>query len=397
MNTPQIIMIKGAVETLEFFSIQMAKTFEEKGLPVWFWDMKNPLDSRTEFENSPHPEGTVLLTFNFIGLSGESQFQSGNLSLWEKYGVRPFCIMVDHPMYYYKQLISGIPDLTLLCIDRDHQKFAEQYYPEYGRVYFLPLAGTELPDEKIPFSKRDIDVIFAGNYVPAENLTPHIRHMDEETKAFYFDMIHDLTAHPDIPLENELVGRLQKELPGITREETLACLYNMIFIDLYVRSCFRREIICSLAESGIRVLTVGKDWERAGCKCPENIIMTGQGDSLTCLRYMRRAKISVNIMPWFKDGAHDRIFNSMLQGCATVTDSSRYLDEILLDGRDFIKFTLEKREEISQRVANLLEHPDAAKTIAEHGYEAASHAHTWGHRVCRLIGIFEERSGLKPI
>ena len=36
-----------------------------------------------------------------------------------------------------------------------------------------------------PFAERDIGVIFAGNYVPPEHLTPHIRHMDEESKAFY--------------------------------------------------------------------------------------------------------------------------------------------------------------------------------------------------------------------
>ena len=36
MKITRIIMIKGAVETLEFFSIQLAKTFEKKGIEVWF-------------------------------------------------------------------------------------------------------------------------------------------------------------------------------------------------------------------------------------------------------------------------------------------------------------------------------------------------------------------------
>lgn len=389
MNTTQIIMIKGAVETLEYFSMQMAKTFQEKGISVWFWDMKSPSHSREEFETIARQKGTVLLTFNFIGLSKESQFQYDEVSLWEKYEIASFCIMVDHPMYYYRQLTSNLKNLTLLCIDRDHQKFVKQYYPAYEKIYFLPLAGTELSEGKSPFSQRDIDVIFTGNYVPIENLMPHIKHMDGDTKEFYFDIIHELIAHPDISLERELVRRLTKEFPLITREETLSCLYNMIFIDLYVRSYFRREIICSLAENGIRVLTVGKDWEKAGCKCPENIIMTGQSNSLVCLQYMQRAKISVNIMPWFKDGAHDRIFNAMLQGCAVVTDTSRYLDEILHDGQDFVKFTLEKREEICEKAAYLLEHPAIAESIAEQGYETASHNHTWNHRACKMIEIFQ--------
>lgn len=388
MNTTQIIMIKGAVETLEFFSMELAKAFEEKGLQVWFWNMNTPLQSREEFEHLSHKKHTVLLTFNFIGLSGESQFQYDNISLWEKYDIRTFCIMVDHPMYYYKQLTAGKKNLTLLCIDRDHQTFAEQYYPCYGKVYFLPLAGTELSEEKIPYCQRDIDVIFTGNYVPIENLMTHTKNMEEDTREFYFDIIHELIAHPDIPIEQELIGRLTKEFPQITPEETLSCLYHMIFIDLYVRSYFRREIICSLAESGIKVLAVGKDWEKADCKCPENIIMTGQCDSLACLNYMRQAKISVNIMPWFKNGAHDRIFNAMLQGCAVVTDSSKYLDEVIRDGQDYVKFTLEERENICQKVKGLLAQPDMAAAIAEKGYQNSCQNHTWHHRACQLLAIF---------
>lgn len=389
MNTTQIIMIKGAVETLAFFSMQMAETFRENGLSVWFWDMKSPSRSREEFETFAQQKGTVLLTFNFIGLEKESQFQYGeHISLWETYHIPVYCIMVDHPIYYYRQLTSGIKNLTLLCIDREHQKFVEAYYPQYGKVHFLPLAGTELSREKIPYSQRDIDVIFTGNYVPLENLMPHIQHLDTETRDFYFDIIHELTTQPDISLEQELIGRLTREIPRITRPETLSCLYSMVFIDLYVRSYFRREIICSLAEHNIQVLTVGKDWEKAGCKCPENLIMTGQSDSLACLELMQRAKISVNIMPWFKDGAHDRIFNAMLQGCAVVTDTSKYLDEVLRDGQDYVKFTLEKKEEISGKVEYLLKHPDMAEAIAAHGYETAWKNHTWNVRACKIIDIF---------
>lgn len=44
------------------------------------------------------------------------------------------------------------------------------------------------------------------------------------------------------------------------------------------------------------------------------------------------AKVSLNVMPWFKDGAHDRVFNSILNGAVCVTDPSRYLEEELHEG-----------------------------------------------------------------
>lgn len=385
-----IIMVKGAVETLEYFSMQMAHTFQKQGIDVWFWDMKAPVFSREQLEKRKNYQDTIFLTFNFIGLSEESQFQWEEQSLWEHFGIPCCCIMVDHPMYYYKQLMSEIKNLTIFCIDREHKQFVEEFYPAYGKVRFLPLGGTKIsvPEgRRIPFSdkKRDIDVVFTGNYVPIEKLMPHIQHMDQENRDFFFSIIEELIAHPDRSLNEELLGRLRGEIPEITREETLACMYSMTFIDLYVRSYFRREIVCSLAEHDIPVLTVGKDWELAGCKKPENIKMTGQLNSLGCLRYMQRSKIAVNIMPWFKDGAHDRIFNAMLQGCVTVTDSSRYLDEVLTEGKDFVGFTLEERENISDKIKYLFAHPKEAEEIAERGYQTAVAGHTWEVRALEIL------------
>lgn len=392
MKATRIIFIRGAVETLEFFSLQMAEALQAQGFKTWFWDMKAPLSSREHFLELNDYEHTVLVTFNFIGLSGESQFHSENTSLWEEHGVPVFCIMVDHPMYYYKRLRTGIKNLTLICIDRDHQSFVSQYYPEYGKVHFLPLAGTMLPGAPLPMKDRNIDVIFAGNYVPPDRLTPHIHHMDEESRDFYFDIIEELIRHPDRPMEQELIARLTGEFPQITREETLSCLHSMIFIDLYVRSWFRREIICSLAEAGIPVTVIGKDWEKAGCKRQENLILTGQKDSLACLKAMGQAKISVNVMPWFKNGAHDRIFNGMLQGCTVVTDSSAYLDEIICSKTDYIAFHLDRYQEISRKVSYLLEHPGETECIAAAGYKKAAQSHTWANRALTLLDIISRDS-----
>lgn len=394
----QIIMIKGAIETLEFFSMQMARTFEERGFDVWFWDMKTPFDSREAFEQLNHPEDSVLVTFNFIGLSGESQFAAVNgKSIWDYYGISVYCILVDHPMYYYKNLIKEHRNLTILCVDRDHKCFVEEYYPKYRKVYFLPLAGTELAGEKIPYAQRDIDIIFAGNYVPQESLLSKIAGVEEEIRQFYFDIVEELIGHPDISMEQELIGRLKREFPEITKEELLSSMYHMVFIDLYIRTYFRRKIICSLAEKGYRVLVIGKDWDKAQCQRPENLAMSGQLDSLQCLQYMRNAKIAVNIMPWFKDGAHDRIFNAMLQGCAVVTDTSRYLDEEIQDGVDYVAFSLEQTEQISQKIQYLLDHPMHAQKIAEAGYHKAGACHTWAQRAEDLLEIIEnEQVAKKP-
>ena len=390
MQVKRIILAKGAVETLEFFSAQMADRFEKKGMEVWFWDLNNSEKSRKEFLNFYREGETIFLTFNFIGLSEEVEFEWGkHHSVWQVLQIPCYCIMVDHPMYYFKQLNASHEQLTLLCIDRGHARFVEEYYPKYGRVYFLPLGGTKLPNPLIPYAKRKYDVVFAGNYVALPNLLKHLDGVEQENREFYFKIIKDLTEHTGLPVDEAVIRHLKNEFPGITRHEMLACMYGMIFIDLYVRSYFRREIVCSLAEAGIRVMVLGKDWELAECKRPENIIMAGQVDSKTCLEYMSDARISLNVMPWFKEGAHDRIFNSMLQGCLAVTDTSEYITEKLKDGEEYVSFSLENRNELPGKIKWILEHQEEAEEIAAKGYESAVREHQWGERADAFLKMIE--------
>ncbi len=63
------------------------------------------------------------------------------------------------------------------------------------------------------------------------------------------------------------------------------------------------------------------------CRHPENIINGRLQDSYGCLKAISQAKISLNVMPWFKEGAHDRVFNSMLNGAVCFTDWSLYFEE----------------------------------------------------------------------
>ena len=45
-------------------------------------------------------------------------------------------------------------------------------------------------------------------------------------------------------------------------------------------------------------------------------------------------------MPWFKNGIHDRIFNSCLNGAVSLSDSSIYIDELFTDRQNIILYDL---------------------------------------------------------
>ena len=104
------------------------------------------------------------------------------------------------------------------------------------------------------------------------------------------------------------------------------------------------------------------EWKRQ-----QNVRIHPQTDSLTCLEQLSHAKISVNVMPWFKDGAHDRVFNSILNGAVCVSDTSRYLSEELKEGEGVSYYDLKHLEQLPVKVKDLLADEKQMRDIAMRG------------------------------
>ena len=94
-------------------------------------------------------------------------------------------------------------------------------------------------------------------------------------------------------------------------------------------------------------------------------------------------------MPWFKDGAHDRIFNTMLNGAVCVTDSSIFLDTILQDGENAALYSLDSLGRLPEMIKGLLDDPMRMQRIADTGYQMAKNGHTWEHRAEEIMKILE--------
>ena len=183
-----------------------------------------------------------------------------------------------------------------------------------------------------------------------------------------------------------LEAHIRKELGAVPDEELRAAIAGMVFIDICMRSYFRGEIIKCLAEHKIPVHVFGANWEKLDCSSHDYIIKNGREvDSVTCAEAIADARISLNAMPWFKDGTHDRVFTAMLQHTLSLTDDSRYLRENFTDKKELVFYSLEKREELPELVKKLLEKPEKCMEIAERGYESAVQEHTWKQRAEAIL------------
>ena len=381
----KIVLCEGNIETLGYFSNQLAKTFREEGFEVFVFNFQDEVKSMIGLANFILPGKTALVTFNYTGLIGETCFDVPNGStIWNEADIDCINIVVDHPFYYHKFYPMLPNHYFQYCIDRSHLAYMKRFFPEIN-VDFLPLAGTSLTSKLIPYKDRSMDVVFTGNYTPPETFNKDITRIDDEYTAFYYRIIHELIEHTEFTMEEAIEKHVRIDIPDVTELDLKGVMPNMIFLDLYVRFYFRGLVVKTIVDSGIPVHVFGSGWHNLSVEKPENLIIMGSRDSKGCLDAIANSKISLNVMPWFKDGAHDRIYNSMANGAVCISDDSIYLKDTLSDHKNLIFYHLKETQVLPELISNLLCDTKSAEMIAKNAYEYVMKNDTWKQRAQYII------------
>ncbi len=348
-----IITVCGGVETLSFFAAELAKEWEKRGYRIYKYDLRCPatsVDSLRTLIKGANKDETVFFTFNFEGMQGEDNF-CDNLNdyvpFYEEFNIKVINMVVDHPAYYLKYIKKVPKNYHQINIDKNHDTFMKRFCPDISSC-FIPSAGTflnenhdYLSDKDYPdSSKRSIDILFVGNFTKKEILDKKLEGLGDEYKAFYTGMYEDLFENPEKTIDEAYLEALKKNKVDATDDEIYSAYNSVIYPDLRVRFCYRELMIRALTDLGYKVSVLGRGFDTLNLAHHENIESLGHGSSLYCLDLMNRAKITLNVMPWFKNGAHDRVFNAMLNGSVSLTDGSVYLDEEVLCDDNCIKYDL---------------------------------------------------------
>jgi hypothetical protein len=370
---------------------QMAAAFVKLGYKIFVFDLIHCPQSIKKLKAFVGGEPAAAITFNHTGIAGEETIYSKDKSvnIWDELGISVYNIVVDHPFYYHNFLQDGIrPEKYYhISIDRNHMDYMKKYFPEVRNHLFLPLGGTSLVSDKRelkPLRQRSNDIVFTGNYRDPMFFLRFVEEKGQEYIDFYMDIFEDLKANPDKTLEETAYAHVVKELGSVSDNDMRDVYKNMIFLDLMIRFYYRGQVIKTIADSGHRIRIYGAGWEELECRCPQNITSHGFLTSQECLELIGDSKISLNVMPWFKRGAHDRIFNTMLNGAVCVTDTSLYLDTLIRDGENALYYSLKEIDSLPERIGRLLSDSGLAERIAAYGYDTAAGGHTWEHRAYRL-------------
>ena len=375
-----VIFLKGAIETLDYFIHCMAEGVND----AYIMDISDPnfyqqlseMDARIN-------ETTDVVTFNNVGIAVEL---AGGDNYWEIKRVKLHNILVDAPAWYERPLKLDLKCMQVITIDRYHKEFIDRHYPNHTSTQFLPLGGVELQGrERIAYEDRRIEVLFVGFKRSSMTRDNKYECLPDNGRELFETARHLLIKYPHLTVEEVYdlyMNEIGMQLIHGTELEVIHVLYEEIVAD--VRGYYQGKVMEALAASGIHIEIYGGGWEDVAAKYPDYVYTHGRITSEECLELMLNSKITLNIMPWFKYGAHDRIYNAMLNGSVCVTDTSEYLKKYFENGKNIIFYELNQLDNLVKNVHLLLENPGFAKSVIENQKKAVANS-TWSNRVQNIL------------
>ena len=294
-------------------------------------------------------------------------------------------IFMDPPLRFRPLLEHPPKKYELFCCDREHVEYVKKYYGKsVAAVDFMPHVGV-LPEKRawIPYDERKYDILFCGTYYKPESKMAEIDAQcpaDSDAYFLYHRTFELLKTNNSLSAWQGFLA-VVRQLGWNIPEEVLKQMLTLLdSLDWAIRMYQRERVVSALAESGLDIYLLGRGWENHPAADLPNVHRIDDripyGKTLAC---MADARINLNVMPGFKKGTHDRIFNTLLQGSVPLTDSSAWIDENFSDGVDIALYDLDHLEELPNIARKLLADRKLAEAIIENGYEKTAENYTWSH------------------
>lgn len=372
-------------ESVSYFEIMIKNAMVSKGIIVDRICL-NTAQELPDLSQIPKRKYDVCLSINYpIACMKDKE---GRFIL-DDYYERYFHIILDHPMYHHPALSARIRNYNIIALDYEHAKLIKSAYPAVNEVYVIPMAA-EKSKNMLPFEKRDKGLIFTGTYTDVLTISSRLKGQKEEIKTFFYDFVNHLLEYPQ-KTQEETVRELIPEMPEI---EIPAFLKHNFPAEVYLRGIVREELMLQILRQGIDITFYGSYWNEFKHKL--NTFEPDLADHVILMdnkRYSQmpdifgRYRLSLNILPWFKDGLHDRIPLSLINGCCCISDDNPYIRSRLLEGEEIFYYSLEDMEGAAIKIKNLLHDDDKLKYVSDKGMKYADENFTWDKWVeCFITG-----------
>lgn len=296
---------------------------------------------------------------------------------------RQITVLYDNPIYHHARLCTLGSKTTVFSCDGYYAQYIRETYPGIGATGFLPLSGSALTS-LTPYEERPIDLLFTGSYFDLNQAYETMKGLPASIRNIALALAERLLNDPSLLLWEGLEQIFDECGADLTTDSRTALLSQFGCVDLFLRAAFRDQILQAIVDSGLPIHIYGNGWEKFPGSRKSNFIWNeGHGDA--SLAALTQTRLSLNIMPWFRDGIQERNISAMLSGAVSLTDSSRYIEKYFQDGVDIALYSLTDIDRLPGQIAALLEDASGSAAIARQGYEKAIRDHTWKCRVRQML------------
>lgn len=384
-----IVITKGSLDTLDVFAEGLIHGFELLQYNILVLD-KNNLDESVAIIESKINNIVGFITLNNYAIN--LSYSTGE-NVWDKNNIWCINILVDHPFYFHKELSLMPVKSAVLCVDINHMKYVERFYPNIAACGMMSHGGCFLGKEVKPINDRSIEVLYAGSIPIAEfgNIRTSTGINDGESAdpmdIAYNDVYNKLINNPKITLEQAVESYLQGNGIGYEINELLEYIQCFMFIEKHAVSYYRELMLKTIAISGMPITICGSGWDKFEWVKLPNVTYKGMVTPTEVLNMMADSKIVVNSMLWFKNGSHERVYNGMLQGTIVISDKSIYFNNI---SDKIVQIHPEDYHELPQIIEGLLGDPDKMQIKADMARDYAASNETWECRAKEISDAFFE-------
>lgn len=368
---------------LNVFAKQFGSALMQKGKKVIYFDCeKQSLNELTGYMGRHFQAIIGVQTYLF-----SVKLKDGIHYIHEYIYGPKFNFSFDHPIWMKKHLEQHYDDLYILTHDTNYVAFLNRYYKQ--KAILFPPAG--IIETNALDKERIYDLTFVGTYGDYWREVLLIHQMDRKKRFLANQFLLIMRKNPEYTAEKALDVVLEKRQIYLTDEEFMDLLYDFRRVIYCVMHYYRKQILCEILKSGIRLDVFGNSWLNSPLCQYNNLVCHADVTVQESLEVWRKSKMSLNIMSWHKGGFTERMANIMLSGAVLVTDETTYLEGRYSDS-DIISFSLKNRKDLCLRIKKILNNDEIRHTMAEDAKKKTLERHTWNKRAEEFQKILEERT-----
>lgn len=364
-------------DTKKHFSIKLSEALNRFGIQTSLYDMvkQSPFELFRALPSGKRPD----MCCSFHSLTGTKKY--GWNAFQDEFQIPFLNILSDPPTVETEWMAK---DSLISCVDH----FDCEYFRQAGfnNVFFWG-HGVERELKAAEVQERPYDVVYMGTSYDPDGLEQAWSKFSEQERRVISDAI-DLYFNDEKIISSQAVERvidhLKIELPKMRKN-------NLFYqVGSYIRAIDRLKLIQSVKDARVYIFGGAcfrppgrvKGWQEYFAGNP-HVTVHPAIPMDAAIEIMKKSKICLNSMPFFKNGTHERLFLGAACGCLMVNTDTLWVRNHFEE--DLVLYKPRQWSDVNDKINYYLAHEAERKAMAEKARERVMRYHTWDKRVEELL------------